>query len=316
MAKKATNKIDPYTVLYIFLALLTVGFFFVMADIRASYMGDKKTFEFWAGEGGGMIEMLSKIALALAGGLALNIASKRAKAANKQAETAIEQAETAIEQTTIAERSQNASQFQNAADMLGNEKMSVREAGIFSLFSLADLNPKEYYIPTQTLLCAFIRERSVETMMEVLQVALEKNKEFNRAKFIERTTDPELDIEFFNCPSDISEAFHAFSALRSPKNMKREQEALWTPDLHGTYFIGHHTKTRKDNFRNAFLFGSRFDRARFMEPDFKGALLGSSNIDEAQIYSTTNDPKRWPTGYKLVRGTESFSKFVKIPENE
>ncbi|MBL6430345.1 MAG: hypothetical protein HPM95_00445 [Alphaproteobacteria bacterium] len=84
----------------------------------------------------------------------------------KRTTTATRQADTANRQQRVAERGLNIDRYQKGAQMLESEELSVRIAGIFGLRDLAMSDPEESYILVQSLLFAFIREKSKERVLK------------------------------------------------------------------------------------------------------------------------------------------------------
>ena len=67
-------------------------------------------------------------------------------------------------QFRLAESGQNIDRYQKGATMLGDSRLSVRQAGILVLTDLAKNRPHEYAVLVQQLLCSFVRDRSAEQM--------------------------------------------------------------------------------------------------------------------------------------------------------
>ena len=65
-------------------------------------------------------------------------------------------------QVRLAEAGQNADRYQKGAAMLGDGRLSVREAGIFALSAMVKRDPETYYLVVQKLFCSFMRDRSRE----------------------------------------------------------------------------------------------------------------------------------------------------------
>ena len=97
----------------------------------------------WMSNGESGSTTIRNVALVLAGLVALPLAAWRGIVADRQAVTA--------QQGLLNER------YQKAAEMLGNEVLSVRLAGIFALQRLATEHPGQYHVQVMRLFCAFIR---------------------------------------------------------------------------------------------------------------------------------------------------------------
>ena len=101
---------------------------------------------FWdwlnAGESGSTT--IRNIGLVIAGPVALPLAVWRSLVAERQADTA--------QQSLLNER------YQQGAGMLGNEVLSVRLGGIYTLQRLAEEHPEQYHIQVMRLFCSFVRQ--------------------------------------------------------------------------------------------------------------------------------------------------------------
>ena len=83
------------------------------------------------------------LGLVIAGAIALPLAIWRSIVAQRQAST--------------AQRDLLNQRYQQGAEMLGSEVLTVRLGGIYALQRLAEEHPKQYHIQIMRLLCAFMR---------------------------------------------------------------------------------------------------------------------------------------------------------------
>ena len=97
----------------------------------------------WLSNGESGSTTIRNLALILAGLVALPLAMWRSIVADRQATTA--------QLSLLNER------YQRAAEMLGNEVLSVRLAGVFALQRLATEHPDQYHVQVMGLFCAFVR---------------------------------------------------------------------------------------------------------------------------------------------------------------
>ncbi len=86
---------------------------------------------------------IRNIGLVIAGLIALPLAIWRSMVAQKQADVA--------QQSLLNER------YQQGAEMLGSEVLSVRLGGIYALRNLAEEHPEQYHVQAMRLLCPFVR---------------------------------------------------------------------------------------------------------------------------------------------------------------
>lgn len=122
-------------------------------------------------------------------------------------------------QLKLSERGHNAERFQKAAEKLGHQKPSVREAGVHSLTQLAMIDPDEFYEGTQKLLCTFIREQSWERYREEELSRRETGKE--SIESLKETE--ELPGKFHPLHSELWEALQSVAILKTKldPNMER-----------------------------------------------------------------------------------------------
>lgn len=237
------------SVLLLLLIVSTISVVNELFDMGLPDLSEYFTLKYWGGNHS-RLESLRNFALIAGTPLALWLALRRTSTATRQAD--------------LAERGQNTDRYQQAVNMLGNEKLSVREAGIFVLQALGETDADNHYFPVQNILCAFIRDRSKELYI---------NYEKDMIDGVDHSSDG---IE--NCTSDIIEAIVAMSSLRTSDNIKRETEVQWHPNLMKSYLYGF-SHTAKLNLSNANLRGAIFDRSTIHYANFQSAMLIISAID-------------------------------------
>ncbi|WP_310620780.1 pentapeptide repeat-containing protein [Flexibacterium corallicola] len=201
-------------------------------------------------------------------------------------------------QTDIAQKGQYAERFQKAASMLGEERLSVREAGIFALTEVAKADPDTYYLPVQKLLCAFIRDKSAEQRREE-----DKGKVEGRIL----SDDPSEEYVIYRAlpSSDVVEAFKAFTSLRNT-----DLEGEWKPDLSRSNLSrisSEGANLQSIDFKSAYMFGmdlasanlhkatfvcANLNRAVVRSADLKGAMfvctkMGEADFKEAKLEGTS-----------------------------
>ena len=95
---------------------------------------------------------IRNIGLVIAGLIALPLAIWRSMVAQKQVDVA--------QQSLLNER------YQQGAEMLGSDVLSVRLGGIYALRRLAEEHPEQYHIQAMRLLCAFVRNPTKDTVVQ------------------------------------------------------------------------------------------------------------------------------------------------------
>lgn len=97
----------------------------------------------------------------MAGALGLWLAWRRVVAANRQSEAAILQAETASRQALLARREHVAELFSTAAGQLGDDKLEVRLAAIYTLREIGRDFP-DLTAAVFDLLSAYVRSKAFD----------------------------------------------------------------------------------------------------------------------------------------------------------
>lgn len=70
------------------------------------------------------------------------------------------------DQANTAKRGLDFDRFQRGAAMLGDKRLSVREAGVITLNTIALKNQSDYLEPVFNLFCSFIRDRSNDEFLK------------------------------------------------------------------------------------------------------------------------------------------------------
>ena len=144
----------------------------------------------------------------------------RSRVAERQAVAAHRQVETA-EKGLLNER------YQRGAEMLGNDVLAVRLGGIYALQRLAKEQPGEYHVQIMRLLCAFVRNPTVDRTEEP---GLDRHQDGEAAETHQNDggARPRQDVEA------VMEAI----ATRSKIGIELERDAEFTLDLRGAELGG------------------------------------------------------------------------------
>ncbi|SNY91973.1 Pentapeptide repeat-containing protein [Cohaesibacter sp. ES.047] len=240
------------------------------------------------------------------------LAHRQTAIANRNAANAVEQTKiansntaNALEQTKVNRQGQYADRFAKAAAMLGDDKLPVREAGIFALRELAIADPTGHYFKVQDLLCSFMRDVGQQDRD---QADMDRTKPDADA---DADADTEADakqkeLELPACKSDVTSTLRALSDLRTDKNLKQEEERIWKLDLQGVNlceFPGHSriirlqnanlrkanlqvAELREANLQEACLIKANLKEANLEEANLKEADLSGANLQEADLWET------------------------------
>ena len=215
------------------------------------------------------------LGLVLAGLIALPLAIWRGWVAQRQADTA--------KHNLLNMR------YQQGAEMLGSEVLSVRRGGIYALQHLAGEYPKQYHIQVMQLLCAFVRHPPVGAMDKTSHVPGDPNE----------------------LRSDVEEAMASISACHTRQD-RFERAVVYRLDLRGVHLSGADLfKARlsranlscatlaearligadlagaefaRANLAGAVLSGADLSSAGFEHADLSGTQLDSANLSRARLY--------------------------------
>lgn len=216
-----------------------------------------------------LIEAWRNLGLIALGVVGVGLATWRSILAHQQNQNA-------IAQRRISERGMNVDRYQKGAQMLESEELSVRIAGIYGLRELAISDPKESYIIVQSLLFAFIREKSKSRAGKPIT----PNENFDGAGYR---------LTFYEDLSpDVYEALGATTALRKaiPDAHRLEREAQWLPDLRSANLADAElarTDLSYADLSNAILIGANLSRAILISAVFGDAKLNQAKLDLANM---------------------------------
>ena len=132
----------------------------------------------------------------------LETAQQLSKTALRQSETALRRSETAQGQFKIAQRARLEERFQPAAEILGNNELPIRLAGIHALNQLGRDYPKELHIQVMQLFAAFVRHpinlnrvpKSGSPRKDVQHIMVHLGERTKRQQKVERDRDFILDL--------------------------------------------------------------------------------------------------------------------------
>ena len=122
------------------------GFSWIVAIVGVLVISTLLSWLYWKDLHGGQDSLsttIRNLGLVIGGFVAMLLAVWRSQVATRQAETA--------QQSLLNER------YQQGAEMLGSEVLSVRLGGIYTLERLAADHPKEYHVQVMKLFCGFVR---------------------------------------------------------------------------------------------------------------------------------------------------------------
>jgi hypothetical protein len=154
-----------------------------------------------------------------------------------------------------AETGQLTDRFTRAVEQLGNNKKAICIGGIYALEKIAQDEPERYHWTVIELLCAYVREESLEP-----QKCLANN---DSQAPDPRASNPRM-------PADIKAAS---DVLRRRENREHEKGKL---DLRDAYFMN-------ADLRGVHLRGAHLHRANLIGADLRGADFGKANLRDADL---------------------------------
>ena len=131
------------------------GFWWVAGIAAVLVIGGLLSRHYWEelrGEQDSLSETVRNLGLVIGGAIAILLAVWRSIVSERQANTA--------QQGLLNER------YQQGADMLGNNVLSVRLGGIYALERLAAEHPEQYHVQIMKLLCEFVRHPTEDIRIE------------------------------------------------------------------------------------------------------------------------------------------------------
>ena len=221
----------------------------------------------WLSSGESGSTTIRNIALVAAGLIALPLAIWRGVVANRQANTA--------QQGLLNER------YQNGAEMLGSEVLSVRLGGIYALQCLAEEWPDQYYIQIMCLFCAFVRLPTRDQSLESGQAVIEPGTPLGIRQDVEAV------IQMIGSRDKSRIALERIADFRLDlKGADISTAQLLDADLSNAML--HHSNLSSANFANtdltdSFLSYSNLSRAQFHNVDFTRTRLWSANLSGAML---------------------------------
>ncbi len=148
----------------------------------------------------------------------------------------------------ILDSKQITERFSKAVEQLGNESITVRLGGIYSLERIAEESSEKYHWTIMEVLTAFVREKSND--------------------------DREPDVEI---PQDIQAALTVIGWRNAKNNVKNEKLYLHNTNLSGA-------ELRNANLSNIYFKETKFNEANLYQAKFNDALLYSAEFKFANLH--------------------------------
>ena len=174
----------------------------------------------------------------------------------------------AEEQADTAQQGLRNERYQNGAEMLGSDVLSVRMGGIYALQRLAEEHPEEYHIQIMRLLCAFVRRPTADKGYED---AIQANLKIESNDVIKGPLARE----------DVQEVMRVIG--------KRTENQIALERKQGFWFDLSRASLRHIHLRCANLTGANFSSADLFDAslisvDLTKVWFGGANLSKANLY--------------------------------
>ena len=194
---------------------------------------------------------IRNLGLVQGGFIAIVLAVWRSIVAQRQAETA--------QQGLLNDR------YQQGAEMLGNEVLSVRLGGIYALQRLAEEHPEQYHVQIMQLFCSYARNPTRDDDVEGTPEAEEKPTHTNPSP-----------------REDVQAVMQAVGTCRR-RSIALERKAGFELDLGLADLRG--VNIRNSNLSSANLNGANLVNVLLIDVDLSGAHLRKANLSSASLGS-------------------------------
>ena len=191
------------------------------------------------------------VALVIGGVIAAILAMWRSRVAERQA--------------TTAQRGLLNERYQKGAEMLGNEVLAVRLAGIYALQRLAEEHSEQYHVQVMRLLCAFARHPTRQMQSEAPV----------QDEMAVRKSDPTP----FDEPQEIREDVQAVMAAigyRRGEAILLEKHSQFKLDLRGADI--RNARLNKANLAGADFTNANLRQAHLVSADLSNAVLRHADL--------------------------------------
>lgn len=250
------------------------------------------------------------LALILGGMIALPLAFWRSWLASKQ--------------VALSEAGHNTDRYQKGVTMLGDVRLSVREAGVFALTELAENNFDRYHVTVIKLLCSFIRDRSSEqTQEQSRELQHQQEREAERERREREQTPPLSSFRPSRQPTvrhgladiapDCQTALNSLSELNkivrgrdyhlSPQVLDLRSTNLADANLAGLVLCGAHLRRAK--LHRALLHTADLREANLSFADLTQADLSAANFSDSDLRSANFQGASFKAAY--LQGTDLSS---------
>ena len=209
---------------------------------------------------------LRNLSLVVAALIALPLAIWRSKVAERQADAGHRQVGTA-QQSLLNER------YQQGAEMLGSDVLTVRLGGIYALQRLAEEHPEQYHIQIMRLFCAFARHPTRDESH-----AAEEDSSTPEPASEGKLADPRIQLR-----QDVQAVMTAISVCHDRRG-DIEYDGQVLLNLKGASLAG--AELWSTDFSHAHFVESNLSAANLWNSNLSGAILWEANLARATLQKT------------------------------
>lgn len=210
------------------------------------------------------LEDWRNLVFVLAGLIGLPLALWRSGVAANQVKVATRQVE-------LSEAGQNTDRYQKGASMLGDNRLSVRQAGVFGLTELAKNNFEDYHATVMKLLCSFIKDRS-EEQRRLADPLQDTDNNIGTSSPIDKTK---------AIAADCETALTSLSDLSKYAKENGHSTSIGRLDLEATHLVG--VALFRAALRRAYLADADLRDAYLIDADLRGAFLYDADLRGADL---------------------------------
>ncbi len=269
------------------------GFWWVAGLIAILVFGVGFSWLFWEelrGDDESLSSTIRNLGLVGGGIVAIVLAVWRSLVAQKQAEAALRQADTALRQAETAQKGLLNERYQQGAEMLGNDVLSVRLGGIYALQRLAEEHPEQYHIQIARLFCAFARHPTQGKPPGSEQSTGDSGPAMSEAEEqMKHLLDRLRPVPWSLMREDVKAVIEAIS-FRRRSCIALERAAYYSLDLQGANLASMHgmgdlsnADLSGANLASTYLLNVNLSDAKLFFVDLSNALLVKANLSGAHF---------------------------------
>ena len=225
------------------------GFWWIAGVVAVLGVSGFISWNFWEelrGENESLSTTIRNLGLVIGGVIAIILAIWRSRVAERQV--------AAAEGSLLNER------YQEGAEMLGSDILSVRLGGVYALKRLAEEHPEKYHIQIMELLCAFVRHPTGQV----------SNRDFQGEAATQFEAGKREGNTFKGLREDVQAAMTTIGG-RGKRRIRLEHERGYRLNLR-------EVDLRGGSLPSANLSGADLTRARLSKVDFWNANLSHATL--------------------------------------